>query len=67
MSHIVYKGYQIKPSKQAPSTYICVTDGRGGKIPDVLSGLFTSAGIVKEFIDQYLEGKEPDNAKASKG
>lgn len=64
---LVYRGYQIKPSPQIPTNYICVTDGKGGKIPDVLGGLFTSAGIIKQRIDQYLEGKETDNAKNSKG
>lgn len=62
---IIYKDYQIKPDKKYPSTYVCVTDGKGGKIPDVLSGLFTSSGLVKKTIDKYLEDK---NAKAnSKG
>lgn len=60
-----YKGYIIKPHKQFPTSYVCVTEGQGGKIPDVLSGLFTSTGIIKHLIDQYLEGK--NNAKTSKG
>jgi len=64
---IIHRGYQIKPSPQFPASDICVTDGKGGKIPDVLGGLFTSAGIVKQRIDQYLESKETDNAKTVKG
>jgi hypothetical protein len=64
---LIYRGFQIKSSPQFPSSYICVTDGKGGKIPDVLGGLFTSAGIIKQKIDQYLTVKETDNAKTSKG
>jgi hypothetical protein len=65
---IEYKGYQIKPHKQFPTSYICVTAGKGGTIPDVLGGLFTSTGLVKDLIDKYLEGKAVVNAKAiSKG
>lgn len=59
-----YKGYQIKPHKQYPTSYICVTAGKGGTIPDVLGGVFTSTGIVKKLIDKYLEGKAVENAKA---
>lgn len=58
-----YKGYQIKPSKENPSSYIVVTEGRGGKIPKVLDGLFTSMGIAKDRIDSYLtlKGATDDN------
>lgn len=67
MAQIIYRGYQIKPSKEHPTSYVCVTDGKGGKIPDVLGGLFTSAGIVKQLVDQYLDKKETENAKSVKG
>ncbi len=63
---IEYRGYQIKPYKPSPSLYVCATAGRGGKIPDVLGGQFTSTGLVKSLIDQYLEGK-PDGKEGSKG
>jgi hypothetical protein len=63
---LIYRGYQIKPSKQFPASYVCATDGKGGKIPNVLDGLFTSAGLIKERIDLYLDAKETDNAKVSK-
>lgn len=59
---IEYSGYQIKPHKQWPSSLIIVTAGQGGKIPNDLSGLFTSPGIAKQTIDVYLESKA--NAKA---
>jgi hypothetical protein len=57
---LVYKGYQIKPHKQLPSHLIVVTDGKGGKIPDVLSGMFTSYNVAKQLIDEYLVGKNKD-------
>lgn len=52
-----YRDYQIKPYKAAPSNYIVVTAGRGGKIPDVLGGLFTTYSKAMQFIDQYLDNK----------
>lgn len=56
----IYEGYQIKPHKEYPSNYIIVTDGKGGKIPDCLGGLFTSTGIAKREIDKYLTTKNKD-------
>lgn len=65
---VEYKGYQIKPNPQSPKTYLVVTSGRGGKIPDVLSGMFTSVGVAKGIIDGYVESKEePSGKKVSKG
>ena len=67
----IYKGYQIKPDKQYPNNCVIVTDGRGGKIPNVLDGLFTSVRIGMEAIDKYLMGKPekdvPDDKEISKG
>jgi len=57
MHVIEYKGYQIKPHAQFPTSYIVVTAGRGGKIPDVMAGMFTSPTFVKTLIDMYLDGK----------
>lgn len=62
-----HEGYDIKPHKEVPTCYIIVTSGKGGKIPDVLSGLFTTPDIAKATIDKYLETKprkEKDNAEA---
>jgi hypothetical protein len=59
----VYQGYQIKPHKLYPTSWIVVTDGKGGKIPDVLSSMFTSVGIAKGEIDRYLT-KKSKNAEA---
>lgn len=56
----IYKGYQIKPYKISPSNYIVAVDGKGGSIPSVLDTLFTSRGIAKQFIDEYLEKKEEE-------
>lgn len=60
---IEYKGYQIKPHKVVPTAYIVVTAGKGGKIPDILSGVFTGYGVAKLAIDKYLDDKEDLNAK----
>lgn len=59
----LYKGYQIKPHKEVPTNYVIVTDGKGGKIPDVMSGLFTTRQYAKDVIDKYLEEKEAQNGK----
>jgi hypothetical protein len=60
-----YKGYQIKPDAQSPTLFKVVTAGQGGKIPDVLDSLFTSAGLAMREIDNYLVLKEQRNGKAS--
>ncbi len=62
-----YEGYYIKPSPQHPKTYIVVTSGRGGKIPNILSGMFTSKQVAKDVIDIYLASqpkKEATDAEA---
>lgn len=56
---IIYRGYQIKPDRQTPQHSIVVTDGKGGKIPDCLGGLFTTPTIAKKAIDDYLLSKQP--------
>ncbi len=64
---IIYKGYQIKPSKESPKLLVVVTDGKGGKVPDVLTSLFTTAVYAKQAIDKYVDSKlvkEVSNAKA---
>lgn len=52
-----YKGFHIKPHKEHPSCYIIVTAGKGGKIPDYLSGMFTKRDLAKIEIDTYLATK----------
>lgn len=52
-----HEGYIIKPHKLHPTSYIVVTEGQGGKIPSVLSTLFTSVGRAKQAINLYNEAK----------
>lgn len=52
-----YQGYYIKPHREHPSCYVVVTTGKGGKIPECLSGMFTSKTIAKVEIDLYLSTK----------
>lgn len=63
---IEYQGYQIKPHSAIPTCYVVATAGKGGKIPDVMSGLFTSPTIVKQIIDRYLEDKATKDTKNGK-
>ena len=53
-----YKGYLITPTKGLGSAYEIVTAGQGGKIPNIMNGLFTSRGTAMQVIDSYLESKE---------
>ena len=53
-----YKGYLITPSTTGAKCYSIATEGRGGKIPDVMSGVFTSTGAAMQVVDLYLESKE---------
>lgn len=53
-----YKGYYIRPHNNNPKCFLIVTAGRGGKIPDILSGLFTDRGVARVKIDLYLANKE---------
>jgi hypothetical protein len=59
-----YKGYDIKPHKEFPTSYIIVTEGKGGKIPRVMEGLFTSTAVAKQQIDKYAEAKGIVSAQA---
>lgn len=63
-----YKGYLIKP---VGKSYSVSTAGRGGKIPDVMQGLFTSTGVAIQLIETYLESKDKkgkqDGEEISKG
>lgn len=66
---IIYRGYQIKPAPHAPNTLIVVTDGKGGKIPSVLDGMYTQSHLAKRDIDLYLDNKElkeTDGKKSNK-
>lgn len=66
---IIYRGYQIKPSPNHPNSLIVVTDGKGGKIPSVLEGMYTHSNVAKRDIDVYLDNKqlkETDGKKSNK-
>lgn len=54
---IIFEGYQIKPDRSTPNVYGIATDGKGGKIPNILGGLFTSPTLAKQAISQYVETK----------
>lgn len=58
-----YRGYYIKA--ESPRSYVIVTEGRGGKIPNVLSGSFTDVPTAHKLIDRYLDTKVEKNAKTS--
>lgn len=60
-----YKGYLINPSKQVPNLFYVATEGRGGKIPDMLSGLYTTKVLAVSDIDRYLNMKGKTDAKES--
>lgn len=64
---IEYEGYQVKPHKEVPTCYVVVTAGKGGKIPDALSGLFTTTAIAKAEIDRYLATKPRKEKDAEAG
>jgi hypothetical protein len=66
-----YKGYLITPASTGAKCYSIATAGRGGKIPDVMQGVFTSTGVAMQTVDIYLDGKEKkvktDAEETSKG
>lgn len=63
---VIYKGYQIKPHKTVPTAYIVVTDGKGGKIPAMLDGMYTTPTFAKQDIDRYLDSKPVKESKNAK-
>ena len=69
---IVYRGFIVKPSPVSPQLVSVATEGKGGKIPAVLGGLFTSYSVVKAIIDRYLDsgkkrGKEDVSETVTEG
>ena len=53
-----YRGYIISSDPISPTLYSVATEGRGGRIPTVLEGRFTSVQWVKGLIDVYLANQE---------
>lgn len=62
-----YRGYLVKPHKEFPTSLTIATEGKGGKIPDILGGLFTSLGTCKTEIDKYLSTKNKVVANDQEG
>lgn len=60
---ISYKGYYIKPNTLHPGTYSIVTEGKGGRIPDKMLGIFTSTGVAINLIDRYVDNRPPIKGK----
>lgn len=54
---INYRGYLITPDDAFPNLYTVATEGRGGKIPNVLSGRFTTVSWIKQVIDLYVDAQ----------
>lgn len=61
-----YRGYYIKPHKEHPKSYVIVTEGRGGKIPDIMAGMFTDKGTARSVIDFYLANKDTNGKTRTK-
>lgn len=61
-----YRGYIIKPFAPVPNVYVVATAGRGGSIPKVLEGTFTSPTVAKTIIDIYEDSKETEEPKNDK-
>lgn len=54
-----YKGFLITPSPSfGPKCFSIATQGRGGKIPNCMTGAFTSRGVAMQIIDTYLSNKD---------
>lgn len=61
-----YKGFLITSAPTSPSLYRVATEGQGGKIPNVLGGLFTSKDVIVQLIDMYVETqKGVENGKTA--
>lgn len=60
---VIYEGYIISSSKEFAPMLSIATEGKGGKVPNVLAGLFTSVGLAKSAIDRYKDTKGKVDAK----
>jgi len=54
---MIYQGFEVRPHLNHPKSYIIVHQGKAGKIPDMLKGMFTDYAVAKAAIDQYVENK----------
>jgi len=62
---VVHQGYIISTSKEFPPLLTVAVEGKGGKIPNVLAGTFTSVGLAKIAIERYNETKGKADAKTT--
>lgn len=63
-----HKGYMVKPYKPVPNVLVIATVGQGGKVPNILSGLYTSYNTAVRAIDDYVASrpvKEKADAKTT--
>lgn len=49
-----YKGYLIQWDRKTPNVLRITVEGDGGKLPNILKGLYTSRALAKYDIDKYL-------------
>tara|TARA_R110000851_G_scaffold33625_1_gene89470 strand:+ start:343 stop:546 length:204 start_codon:yes stop_codon:yes gene_type:complete len=57
---MLYKGYIIKSYDKSPNLKVIVTEGRGGKVPDVFLGAHLSDGECMKLIDKYKSKVKTD-------
>ena len=61
-----HKGYIIKNHTKSPNLKVIVTAGKGGKIPNALSGAYTSAEDCIRLIDDYKDKVKPNGKDKSR-
>lgn len=54
---IEYGKYYIQNIKNNPRMFEIGYSGRGGKLPDALTGKFTEARFAQQAVDRYTEPK----------
>lgn len=62
---IEYRGYYINNSRTYPGSYDLAIKGQGGRIPNVMKGIFTSVGDSKKAIDAYLDTRTKVKGKTN--
>lgn len=63
---MIYQGYELRWSKQAPNLIEIGSGENKGALPAVLKQLFTSKTVAKQWIDAYVEYKKPKDTNAEK-
>lgn len=62
---IRYNGYIVDYVNGSANLLGVATEGRGGKIPDCLSGWYTTPALAQLAIDNYIESKVKKDAKTA--